>query len=221
MLFSHLNWVDYLILFAILVSVIVCYRRGFVGSTLTLLCWVLALGGSFKLAHPVGNMFESSVKSEQIRNILGFFIIFIGLALVGVLIIYLFNHLLEKGALHKTDKVVGGFSGIIVGVFVIAGILLTARYSKLPERPFWTQSFLIPYFHPFEDVIDDCLPTAIQAERDLMPEDIDKTLEKNISDVTDKVEDTTEQAKEKVEDVQDKGKKASDAVKDLTDEIKE
>lgn len=206
MLFSHLNWLDYVILVLILLSIIFCYRRGFVGSTLSLVCWLAALGGSFKLAHPIGRIFENSIQSEYVRDILGFFIIFIIFALIGVLIIYLCNHLIEKAVLHKTDKVLGGFSGIVVGIFVVSALLLVARYSTVTTKPFWTSSFLIPYFHPFEDIINDMLPISVQAERDLLPDGVEKSLD----DLGDSIDDTKKSIK-----------KSKDAVADTADKIKE
>lgn len=214
MLFSHLIWIDYLLLFFILLSVIFCYRKGFVHGPLTLVCWIVAVGGAFKLAHPMGALFENSIKSEYVRSIVGFFLVFILLALIGVLIVYLFNHLVEKAVLQKTDQLVGGFAGIIVGIFLIAGLLLVGRYSSLPTKPFWTKSYLIPYFYPFEDVINDMLPASVQAERDIIPDDIDKKL--------DSAHDAVEQSVSKVQDhaeaVHDK---AEDAVSQIKEQIPE
>ncbi|GEM_PF-4191955 len=213
MLFTHFAWIDYLILLMILFVVIICYRKGFVGSTLTLVCWVIAIAGSFKLSHPVGNIFQNVIESEYMRTILGFFIAFIVLALIGVLILYLFNHLVEKATLHKTDKILGGFSGIVVGIFVVSALLLVARYSTMPTKPFWTKSYLIPYFYPFEDVINDFLPTAVQAERDLMPDSVEKKMEDGIEGM----KEAKEKVSDKIEKVQKAQEKAVDAAEELTD----
>ena len=211
MLFSHFIWVDYTILVLILLAIVWCYRKGFVNSTLSLICWVVALSASFKFAEPVGGIFENVIHSEQVRTIAGFFIIFIILALVGVLILYLFNHMIEKGALHKTDKVIGGFSGIIVGIFFIAALLLVGRYSTLTTKPFWTKSFLIPYFQPFEDVINSLLPASVQGERDLLPDDLEKKIEKTLEDAK---EDIKEGVEDRIENISDETKKKTEAVTD-------
>lgn len=204
MLFSHLIWIDYLLILFVLITMVICYRKGFVHGPLTLVCWIVAIGGAFKLSHPMGTVFENSIRSEYVRNIVGFFIVFILLALIGVLIVYMFNHLVEKAYLQKTDQLVGGIAGIVVGIFLISGLLLLGRYSTLPTKPFWTKSYLIPYFYPFEDVINDLLPVSIQAERDIIPSDIDKKLDNVMNNANDVVQQTGDKIQDHVEAVQDK-----------------
>lgn len=228
-----LNWFDYVILAFMLLSMYICYRRGFVGSTITLLCWILALVGALKLAHAFGNIFEGSVQNEHVRDILGFFIIFIILALIGVLIVYICNHLIEKASLERADKIVGGISGIIVGAFVISGLLLLAEHSVMPKQNFWKQSSLIPYFHSFEDIINDVLPSSAQIKRTVLSDKIDEAsdniaqgieqakekTQETAQDVQDNMQETAQNVQDKVqdkmEDVQEKGKELGESTKDF------
>ena len=209
MLFTQFIWTDYLILFITLLCAIFCYRKGFVASTLTYLCWIVSILASFRFANPVGSFFQNMIHNEYVRNIVGFFIVFIVFALISVLILYLFNHLIEKALLYKTDKTIGGFSGIVVGIFLISALLLIGRYSGMHKQTFWTKSYLIPYLQPFEDIINDVLPipASIKAQEDVIPEDIDEKIQKNIiNPAEEKIEESMHATEEVVTQKADEAK---------------
>ncbi|AFP85002.1 CvpA family protein [secondary endosymbiont of Ctenarytaina eucalypti] len=139
-------WVDYVIISIIIFSALVSVFRGFVCEALSLVTWGCAF---FVTSHYYGDLaiHFSSFKAQMVRNSIAIVIIFILVLLVGSILQYLLNFLVERGGLSGTDRELGVCFGILRGIFIVtAGLFFLNHFTGFSNSQDWQQSQLIPMF---------------------------------------------------------------------------
>ena len=157
---ENFSFIDIIIALVMLLMCVVCSRKGFVRSAISLFFWLLAFFLAYHFAENLGNIFTDYIDNPSIRQGLGFFIIFIFMVLIGVLITYIFSHLVEKGNLMKTDQVLGGLFGIFCGAVLVAILLTLAKGSSLPHSSWWQKSFFISKLEGLQELVEEFIPVS-------------------------------------------------------------
>jgi membrane protein required for colicin V production len=159
-----LNWLDYGIIAIILLSSLVSLFRGFVREALSLAFWVLAfwVAQMFfrELAVPLGQW----IQAPSLRLAAAFAIIFFVVLLLGGLITYIIAKLIDATGLSGTDRLIGVLFGATRGALLVAGLVLLAGLTPMPQDPWWQQSQLVGHFEELAAWLRGLLPTDI-AER--------------------------------------------------------
>lgn len=127
-----MNWLDYVLLAILLISVVMSFRKGFsreiIGLAaaffgLVLGMWFYGLAGSFLVPH---------VSSQRVANLIGFLLVFCGVLVLGALLGWIVSHFLRKVGLSFFDRLLGAAFGLVRGL-LIAVALLTAWMSFGPQ----------------------------------------------------------------------------------------
>jgi membrane protein required for colicin V production len=120
-----LNWLDYAIVAIFLFSVVQSFRRGFsrevIGLAATFFAFLLAMW-FYGLA---GSVVSPYVGSERTSNMIGFFMVVIGVLLLGSVAGWMVNRFVRSVGLSFFDRMLGAAFGLVRGV-LIAMALLTA-----------------------------------------------------------------------------------------------
>ena len=145
--FSDISIIDFLYLVITVLSLIQCYRKGFVLSILSMAKWILAYIITLILFPKVKPYFKDIIDSEYVLDI--------GLG-IAIFIIVIFVILLINKGISKTvsytgigglDKVFGFFFGFIkayiIAVCIFSGIHIVYNYDKWPLNN--DQSYIFPY----------------------------------------------------------------------------
>ena len=145
--FSDLSIIDFLYLVITILSLIQCYRKGFVLSILSMAKWILAYVItliSFPKAKPY---FKDILDSE--------YVLVIGLGITIFIIVIFIVLLINKGiskavsytGIGGLDKAFGFFFGFIkayiIAVCIFSGIHIVYNYDKWPLNN--DQSYIFPY----------------------------------------------------------------------------
>jgi membrane protein required for colicin V production len=134
-----MNWVDWVILAVIAMSVVAGLFDGFVKTVLSFVGVLAAFFLSPRLAIPIGDFLDGWMK-PQFANIAGFVLAFALVLVVFALLTWLLRKALDKLALSWFDRVLGGGLGFvraaaILGILAvladIAGGFSAARGSKM------------------------------------------------------------------------------------------
>ena len=145
--FSDISIIDFLYLVITVLSLIECYRKGFVLSILSMAKWILAYVITLILFPKVKPYFKDIIDSEYVLDIgLG-----IGIFIVVIFIVLLINKGISKAVSYTgiggLDKVFGFFFGFIkayiIAVCVFSGIHIVYNYDKWPLNN--DQSYIFPY----------------------------------------------------------------------------
>ena len=145
--FSDISIIDFLYLVITVLSLIQCYRKGFVLSILSMAKWILAYVITLILFPKVKPYFSDIIDSEYVLDIgLG-----IGIFIVVIFIVLLINKGISKTVSYTgiggLDKAFGFFFGFIkayiIAVCIFSGIHIVYNYDKWPLNN--DQSYIFPY----------------------------------------------------------------------------
>ena len=162
--FAGLIWVDYCILGLIAVSALIGLIRGLVREVFSLGLWVGAGWVALHYNHEVSVYLEKAIPLPSARMAVSFLIIFIGILLVGGLVLLLLGKLISSTGLDGTDRLAGLLFGVVRGGLIVAVLVMLAGVSPLPQDPWWKQSKLIPPFQALALWLRDQIPSGLAAQ---------------------------------------------------------
>ena len=145
--FSDISIIDFLYLVITVLSLIQCYRKGFVLSILSMAKWILAYVITLILFPKVKPYFKDIIDSEYVLDIgLG-----IAIFIVVIFIVLLINKGISKAVSYTgisgLDKTFGFFFGFIkayiISVCIFSGFHIIYNHDKWPINK--DQSYIFPY----------------------------------------------------------------------------
>jgi membrane protein required for colicin V production len=145
--FSDISIIDFLYLVITVLSLIECYRKGFVLSILSMAKWILSYVITLILFPKVKPYFKDIIDSEYVLDIgLG-----IAIFIVVIFIVLLINKGISKAVSYTgiggLDKAFGFFFGFIkayiIAVCIFSGIHIVYNHDKWPLNN--DQSYIFPY----------------------------------------------------------------------------
>lgn len=142
-----MNWLDAVLLFIIVLSVIAGFRKGLSRQIIGLVTVVVAIVLGLWMYGLAGHWLTPYVSSPRAANFGGFALVFIGVMLAGSLIGYVVHKFLKFTGLSFFDRILGAAFGVVRGVLisvaVILGIMAFSAEGKPPESV--VHSRLSPY----------------------------------------------------------------------------
>ena len=156
-----MNWVDFLIIGIIAISVIVSFFRGFLREALSLLVWIIAFWVAYAFFRDVEGMFSQWISAPSVRMAVAFAALVILVVILGGLVTWLVGMLVDKTGLSGTDRVIGIFFGGIRGVALVAIAVMLAGVTPFPQDPWWEESRLIPHFEEIAEWGKTFLPKDV------------------------------------------------------------
>jgi membrane protein required for colicin V production len=140
-----LNWLDWVILVIVSVSILLAVAQGFFFEIFSLagavVGYVLATW-SYKSVAP---WFVPYVKNLWVADAAGFLLVFLGVIILAGVIARLARWAMQEVGLRWFDRFLGGVFGAVRGA-LIAMVFLMAMASFSPSSPMLTGSALAPYF---------------------------------------------------------------------------
>lgn len=160
--------IDYILLAALLVSVIVGVFRGFFREALSLVTWVAALWIALRFADLLEPML-ASISSEALRIWSARLIMFILVLIAGGLLNALIGILVAKTGLTGTDRVLGMLFGAARGVLIVGIAVMMFRLLDLDRETWWSESRLIPLALPVADALQSIFHEGLGRLEELVP----------------------------------------------------
>ena len=145
--FSDISIIDFLYLVITILSLIKCYKNGFVLSILSMAKWILAYVITLILFPKIKPYFKDIIDSEYVLDIgLG-----ISIFIIVIFVVLLINKGISKAVSYTgiggLDKTFGFFFGFIkayiIAVCIFSGIHIVYNYDKWPLNN--DQSYIFPY----------------------------------------------------------------------------
>lgn len=171
MQFGDWNFLDYLVVCIVLVSIGFAVTKGLVREIVSL----VALIGGFVLAvlyyHSLGSVLADVCRTESVANFFAFLIIFGGCILFGAIVSMILNRFLKAASLKWIDRILGGIFGLLRG-WAIASVLVLALIAFPLHEDAVPRSTLAPY-----------LLAGAQAAALLVPQDLKTSFNKQYEKV--------------------------------------
>ena len=146
-IFNNISSFDLIYIFFTLLSLIKCYRKGFVLSILAASKWLLAYVLTLIIFPRIKPLVEGVIDSEYVLDI----ILGVGIFVIIILLILMINKGIGKAVTYSglgtLDKVFGFFFGFlrsyVICVCIFSTISIIYNYEKWPLD--FEKSFTFPY----------------------------------------------------------------------------
>jgi membrane protein required for colicin V production len=157
-----INGVDAGILGVVGLSVITGLMRGFVKESIALCVWVIAIWLAYNHAYPIENILQPYIADKTARTVSAFFIVLLGVLLVGGIFNALFGFFLKRSGLSGTDRMLGMGFGFARGVLIVAFLIAVVNATSIPQEPYVIRSSLYPSFTPIVSWLKGKMPDLMQ-----------------------------------------------------------
>jgi membrane protein required for colicin V production len=143
---TALNWFDVFLILLLLASALAGLRTGFARVVVGLIASVFGFLAAFWCYRMVAASIAPWVSRPAIADALGFFLVFVGVLILGAIVGAILSRLLKWVGLSWFNHLLGGAAGLARGVLVIA-VMVSAivAFSPSPPPAFLDNSRLLPY----------------------------------------------------------------------------
>jgi membrane protein required for colicin V production len=140
------NWFDVILALILLSSGIAGLRTGFARVVVGLIASVFGFLAAFWCYRLVSVNLQPWVSRPALADALGFFLVFIGVLILGSIIGAILSKLLKWVGLSWFNHLLGGVAGLARGILVIAvAVSAIVAFSPSPPPGFLANSRLLPY----------------------------------------------------------------------------
>ena len=153
--------VDYIILGIIAFSCLISVFRGFIREIFSLSTWIITILASIKFTPFLIAYLPGEISSPTLRLGIAAFLIFVlTFFLCSIINRGLLNFVSNTG-LTSADRMLALLFGIMRGVFIVAGFVLVAGLTPIPQENWWRSSILVDYFVKLATWLTPYLPSSV------------------------------------------------------------
>lgn len=158
-----MNWLDIALAAIIVCSVIAGFSKGFARTALGFAATIFGLFCGLWFYGTVGASLVQWLSSRQLANLLGFFVIFISIVVIGALLGRLLEHVLRMAQLSWLNRLLGGAFGLLRGMLIGAVVVMAAMaFSVKPPPLSVAHSRLAPYAIGTANVLASAAPREVK-----------------------------------------------------------
>ena len=160
-----MNFVDYILIAIVGLSMVLSLWRGFVREVISLIGLVLAFLAASRLSGRAGDYLGQWIDNATIADGAGFAIVFVIVMLIVGLIGAVIRKLVDIADLTATDRTLGIFFGAARGMLLIALAFLVYTTISKPNSPWLKNSMLTPYAMELGDMLGGVIPEGYPFSR--------------------------------------------------------
>ncbi|MDE2308943.1 MAG: CvpA family protein [Xanthomonadaceae bacterium] len=157
-----MNWTDYIIIGILAISVMIGLWRGLISEVLALAIWVAAFWVAWTFGPVLATHFKRMIELPSARIIVGYGICFIAVLILGALLRFVIDRLVESTGLSGTDRLLGMFFGFARGVLLLTLLVFLGGFTAFPRDPWWQQSVLLPQFRHAATWLEQRVPAGVR-----------------------------------------------------------
>jgi membrane protein required for colicin V production len=157
-----MNSFDVVILVILVIFTLLGMWRGLLREIITILTWVLSFALAWLFAARFAYLFASISNEPVLQQVVSFVAIFFVVFTAGTAASWLIHKYIPPKSLFRAANVVfGGLFGAARGAVIIISIFLVAGLTSFPQRPWWRESAITPYFERAALYVSGYLPSDI------------------------------------------------------------
>lgn len=140
-----MNFIDYLILVVMLVSLFLGFFRGFLGEAISLICWLGGLWLAWHYAYLLEPHLGGLIAQPPLSTWAARSIILLAVVLIGWLIRSVVTYFAHQSDISlMLDRLLGAMFGIIRGAVLIAVAVMLGKQVQLERTEWWQGSRFMP-----------------------------------------------------------------------------
>ncbi|HEX7815992.1 CvpA family protein [Dyella sp.] len=141
-----MNWVDYIILTILGISVLIGLFRGLISEVLGLVIWAGAFWAAWAFGPSASAWWGRYVSMPEGRAVLGYGSVLMGVLIGGAIVRAIISRILWRTGLSGMDRMLGMVFGFARGSLVVAFMVFMVSLTALTREGWWHQSNLVPQF---------------------------------------------------------------------------
>lgn len=158
-----MNWVDYLLIGIVAVSVVSGFSAGAARVGVGFIAAFIGIFAGFWCYGMAAAHIVDYVNSKAIANLIGFFLIFTGVVLLGALIGRLLASLFKWIGLTWLDRLLGAAFGFVRGMLIaVALVTVLLAFAPSPPPPSIVDSRMLPYVVDASNVLASATPREVK-----------------------------------------------------------
>lgn len=166
-----MNFIDYLILAVLLVSLFLGYFRGFLGEAISLISWLGGLWLAWHYAHLLqphlgGLLANPPVNVWAARTVMLLAVLVVGW-LIGGIVGYFAN---QSGISLMLDRLLGMLFGAIRGMVLVAVAVMLGKQLQLDGASWWQRSRFMPIAEDVSGWVKGFADSAVSERRHVQSE---------------------------------------------------
>jgi membrane protein required for colicin V production len=165
-----MNAVDVIIIAVLILSVLVGLWRGLISEVLALATWIAAFWVAWTFGPGVSAHFDRLIQTPVLRMVVGYGLCFVAVLVIGALIRFGIQRLVDSTGLGGTDRLLGMIFGFARGLLLVTLIVFLVDLTSFAREPMWQQSALLPQFKVLATWLEQQLPPNIREH--LHPDDV-------------------------------------------------
>jgi membrane protein required for colicin V production len=157
------NWFDILLIIIVAVSVVTGLRAGFARVAIGFGATVLGFMAGFWCYRLVAVKLQPWISSKGTAEIVGFFLIFIGVLILGSLVAAGLSRLLKWVGLSWFNLLLGGVAGFFRGALMVAVLAdIVVAFAPSPTPQYLQNSQVLPYANEVAAVLVELAPQQLK-----------------------------------------------------------
>ncbi|MDR7093767.1 CvpA family protein [Hydrogenophaga laconesensis] len=157
---------DWVLLTALLLSVVLGLWRGLVYEVLSVAGWVAAFVLAQAFADQAGAWLPVDGLSPPLRLAAGFVLVFVVVAFAAGMGAWLVQKLVASVGLRPVDRVLGGAFGLLRGVVILLAVALVVSMTQMQAAAWWrdsvTASVLSATLHQIKPLLPEVVARYIR-----------------------------------------------------------
>ncbi len=157
-----MNWTDYIIIGVLALSVMIGLWRGLISEVLALAIWIAAFWVAWAFGPVVAPHLESMISLASARIIVAYALCFVVVLVLGALLRFAIDKLVESTGLTGTDRLLGMLFGFVRGVLLVTVLVFLAGFTAFTRDPWWQRSVLLPQFQHVAAWLGQQVPPGVR-----------------------------------------------------------
>jgi membrane protein required for colicin V production len=157
------NWFDILLMLIIAASVVAGLRAGFARVAIGLGATILGFMAGFWCYRLVAVKLQPWIASKTTAEVVGFFLIFFGVVILGSLVAAALSRLLKWVGLSWFNLLLGGVAGFFRGALMVAVLAdIVVAFAPSPTPQYLQTSQVLPYANEVAAVLVQLAPQQLK-----------------------------------------------------------
>jgi membrane protein required for colicin V production len=137
--------VDYIIVAAVLISVLFGAVRGFLRESVALLGWLVGLWLAWRYAYVVEPFLGGSLEGTELQEWAARGIVLTAVVITSWMVGGLLSYLVQRSGLTLgVDRFLGGVFGLVRGAVIVGFAVMLGQAAELQAEKWWRGSLLMP-----------------------------------------------------------------------------
>lgn len=163
--------VDYILVAAVLLSVLFGVVRGFLRESVALLGWLVGLWLAWRYAHLLVPFLGGALAGTDLQTWVARAIVLIAVVIASWILGSMLSWLVQRSGLTLgMDRLLGGVFGLVRGVVIVGFGVMLGRAAELESESWWRKSMLMPVGEEMAGVLRGYVETGREYVRDSSPD---------------------------------------------------